>query len=225
MTRLKEGRTKAEGRQKPLRSMDTRERDVLRLAVLAMAEGRTPTAQWLSQDTHLSIGVVRQALAALEACDCVALDGDRVRVAYPFTTDPVAHEVVSSHGTARANCIVDALGTGAMLGEEVEIRSRCPQCGTSIRLRGKEGFAGTLPDPVVFLPPLERTQSHAADCICPAINLYCNEEHGRAHLGPLAERGRFLTLNEATDMGIGTFAALLGSTSNQPEPQPPSRKG
>lgn len=201
------------GRRKTGQALGPRERSVQRLAVRAMAGGRVPTVETLSHELGLPVDGVREALASLEACDCVVMDRDRVRVAYPFTTDLVPHEVVSSRGTARANCAVDALGAGAMLGEEVEIRSTCSYCGASIRLRGKESFRAATIGPVVFVPPSDLMQGHASDFVCPSINFYCNEEHGRAHAGTLAAGGRFLSLKEATALGISAFGDLLSPTS------------
>src|SRR5438445_7210833 len=125
------------GRRKTGQALGPRERSVQRLAVRAMAGGRVPTVETLSRELGLPVDGVREALASLEACDCVVMDRDRVRVAYPFTTDLVSHEVVSFRGTARANCAVDGLGAGAMLGEEVEIWSTVLYFGASILLRGK----------------------------------------------------------------------------------------
>src|SRR5712692_6874815 len=187
-------------RRETVQALGPRERSVQRLAVRAMASGRAPTVETLSRELGLPV-------------DGVVMDGDRVRVAYPFTTDLVPHEVVSSRGTAHANCAVDALGAGAMLGEEVEIRSTCSYCGVSIRLRGRESFRAATIGPVVFVPPSDLMQGHASDCVCPSINFYCNEEHGRAHAGTLAAGGRILSLTEATAMGISAFGDLLSPTS------------
>ena len=199
-------------RRKSGQALGPRERAVQRLAVRAMAGGRAPTVETLSRELGLPVDGVREALASLEACDCVVMDGDRVRAAYPFTTDLVPHEVVSSRGTARANCAIDALGAGTMLREEVEIRSTCSYCGASIRLRGRESFRATTIGPVVFVPPSDSMQEHASDCVCPSINFYCNEEHGQAHAGTVAG-GRFLSLEEATALGISAFGDLLSPTS------------
>jgi len=203
-------------RRKTAQGLGPRERSVQRLAVRTMARGRSPTVESLSGELGLPVEAVREALASLEACDRVVMDRDRVRVAYPFTTDPVPHEVVSSLGTARANCAVDALGTGAMLGEEVEVRSVCSYCSASIRLRGRESFKATTVGPVVFVPASELVQGHASDCVCPSINFYCNEEHGRAHALALAARGRLLSLEQATALGVSAFGDLPSPTSARP---------
>ena len=210
-------------RRKTGQALGSRERSLQRLAVRAMAGGRAPTVETLSGEAGLPVDAVREALASLEACDCVVMKGDQVRVAYPFTTEPVPHEVVSSRGTARANCAVDALGAGAMLGEDVEIRSTCSYCGASIRLRGRESFRATTIRPVVFVPSSDWMQGHASDCLCPSISFYCNEDHGRARAGPLAGRGRLLSLDEATAMGISAFGDLLESLPAQSGERRPAK--
>ena len=203
------------GRRKTGQALGPRERSVQRLAVRAMASGRAPTVETLSRELGLPVDTVRKALASLEACDCVVMEGNRVRVAYPFTMDPVPHEVISSHGTARANCAIDALGTGAMLGEEIEIRSVCSYCSAPIRLRGRDSFKVMTIGPVVFVPASDLRQGHASDCVCPSISFYCNEEHGQAHARAPAARGRLLSLDQATALGISAFGDLLESTPAQ----------
>lgn len=194
-------------------ALGPKERNVQRIAVRAMAAGRVPRVDTLSRELGLPIDAIHETLASLEACDCVVMDGNRVRVAYPFTSDPMPYEVVSSRGTAYANCAIDALGAGAVLGEEVEIRSSCSFCGSPIRLRGLESFKSTPTRPVVFVPQSDFRRGHASECVCPSINFYCNEEHGHAHTGALAARGRLLSLEEATGLGIAAFGNLLSPTS------------
>jgi hypothetical protein len=192
--------------------MPVKEKRVLREVLLCLAGGRAPDAENLARRTSMSLAEVRRTLRVLDGRDFLAVNGDEVRAAYPFTVDEVPHEVRSSHGLARANCAVDALGAGAMLGETIEVRSRCAHCGEPIRLRGKEGFQGSPEKPVVFLPPLEILQGKAVDDLCPEINFYCNEDHGRAGVGGWADRGRLLTLEEATRWGIALFGKLLEAT-------------
>lgn len=96
-----------------------------------------------------------------------------------------------------------------MLGETIEVRSRCSYCGAPIRLQGKELFEGIPENPVVVIPPRRLKKGKAVESICPSINFYCNEEHGRAHVGVSALRWRFVSLDEATAMGIAGFGRLL----------------
>ena len=192
-----------------LEKLRAQERKVLRESLISLACGQTPTAPELAAVLGLAKGRVREALRALEALDFVALEGDEVRVAYPFTTGEVPHEVVSSRGVSRTCCAVDALGVGSMLGETIEVRSRCSHCGAPVRLRGKDRLVGTPEGAIVFIPAVEFVEGRAIEAICPSINFYCNAEHGRAQLGGAADRGRFVSLDEAAAMGTAIFGGLL----------------
>src|SRR5437899_9385084 len=66
-------------RRKTGQALGPRERSVQRLAVRAMAGGRAPTVETLSLELGLPVDSVREALASLEACDCVLMDGNRIR--------------------------------------------------------------------------------------------------------------------------------------------------
>src|SRR2546426_10596304 len=92
------------GRRKTGQALGPRERSVQRLAVRAMAGGRVPTGETLSRELGLPVDGGREALASLEAGDCVGVGRDRVRVAYPLTTDLLAHEGGSSRRTAAPYC-------------------------------------------------------------------------------------------------------------------------
>jgi alkylmercury lyase-like protein len=77
--------------------------------------------------------ILRARAAALDAADLIALDGDHVKLAYPFTAEPNAFEVVLPGGRARyACCAIDALGVAPMIGVPVTLRSRCHQSGTPL---------------------------------------------------------------------------------------------
>jgi hypothetical protein len=69
---------------------------------------------------------VRARAAALDAADLLGLDGDAVRVAYPFTASPNEYQVILRGGQVRyACCAIDALGVAPMLGMPVRVSSRC----------------------------------------------------------------------------------------------------
>jgi len=76
---------------------------------------------------------VRARAAALDAADLIELEGDRVRLAYPFTTGPNDFEVVLPGSRPRyACCAIDALGVAPMVGLPVMLRSRCHQSGAPL---------------------------------------------------------------------------------------------
>lgn len=54
-------------------------------------------------------------------------------LAYPFSASPTPFVVRLPDGRERyACCAMDALGMAPMLGQRVEIRSRCHHCGTPL---------------------------------------------------------------------------------------------
>jgi Alkylmercury lyase len=76
---------------------------------------------------------LRARVAALDAADLIGLDGDLVRLAYPFTTGPNEFEVaLAGGGTRYACCAIDALGVAPMIGQPVTLRARCHSSGAPL---------------------------------------------------------------------------------------------
>jgi hypothetical protein len=91
----------------------------------------------------LALSVVRKTLFALDAEDLIQLSGDRVDVAYPFSAIPTAFTVRFAGATERyACCAIDALGMSPMLGEPVQIASRCHHCGAPLAFEVGPGGVG-----------------------------------------------------------------------------------
>jgi hypothetical protein len=85
----------------------------------------------------------RQALAALDADDLIRIQSGRVDVAYPFTASSTPFVVRLRDGRERfACCAVDALGIAPMIGQPIEIRSRCHHCATPLELAATPEAAG-----------------------------------------------------------------------------------
>lgn len=71
-----------------------------------------------------------EEVAGLDERDLILVREGRVELAYPFAAVPTAFAVVLPGGRRRyACCAIDALGVAAMLGQRMEIRSRCHHCG------------------------------------------------------------------------------------------------
>ncbi len=78
---------------------------------------------------------MRQALAKLDDDDLIRIHAGVVDMAYPFSALPTPWAVRLPGGRERfACCAVDALGIAPMLGQTVEISSRCHHCGEPLRL-------------------------------------------------------------------------------------------
>ena len=82
-----------------------------------------------------STEAVHEALVRLDDDDLIRIrDGD-VDIAYPFSASPTAFVVQLADGRERyACCATDALGIAPMIGQRIEIRSRCHHCGTPLQL-------------------------------------------------------------------------------------------
>lgn len=73
---------------------------------------------------------VQEALAALDAEDLIVVRDGRLTAAYPFSGEATAFIVILPDGRQRyACCAIDALGIAPMLGQQIEVRSRCHHCG------------------------------------------------------------------------------------------------
>jgi hypothetical protein len=78
----------------------------------------------------LPADAVRGRVAALDGADLIAIEDDRVTLAYPFTATPNDFEVALGDARRRyACCAIDALGVAPMLGVAVTVRSRCHRSG------------------------------------------------------------------------------------------------
>ena len=72
---------------------------------------------------------IHQALAALDHDDLLRLHDGQIDVAYPFTASPTPFVIRLPGGAERfACCATDALGIAPMIGQAVQILSRCHHC-------------------------------------------------------------------------------------------------
>lgn len=73
-------------------------------------------------------------LARLDAQDHLYLQDGAVTLAYPFAAGPNAFRVRLANGQERyACCAIDALGIAPMLGQRIDVASRCHQSGAPLR--------------------------------------------------------------------------------------------
>ena len=78
---------------------------------------------------------IREAITALDDEDLIRLRHDLIDTAYPFSAGPTAFVVRLADGKDRyACCATDALGIAPMIGDRIEIRSRCHHCGEPLAL-------------------------------------------------------------------------------------------
>ena len=78
--------------------------------------------------------VTHDALVGLDDDDLIRIADGHVDLAYPFSAAPTPFVVRLRDGRDRSVCCaIDALGIAPMVGQPVEIRSRCHHCGTPLQ--------------------------------------------------------------------------------------------
>jgi hypothetical protein len=98
---------------------------------LAFATGAPPTIADLSSATRLPGDTVRESLQRLAAGQVLVLQqhSGEILMAAPFSAVPTAFVVQTPRFNAFANCVWDALGIPAMLGQAAVIHTACGCCG------------------------------------------------------------------------------------------------
>ena len=104
--------------------------------------GPVPVEEIVAGLQRGSAEVLRETLIRLDEEDLIRIRDGHVDIAYPFSASPTAFVVRLPDGRERyACCATDALGIAPMVGQPVEIRSRCHHCGTPL------GFSATPEGP------------------------------------------------------------------------------
>jgi len=105
-----------------------------------VATGKPPTVAQAAAEMGGSETEVRAGYARLGESHAFMLTekGELWRVA-PFSAIPTAFPVESGGRTYYANCIWDALGVPAMLGQDATIPASCACCNLEMTLRVKAG--------------------------------------------------------------------------------------
>ena len=131
-----------------LTNLDTRvRRDVYDTI---MSTGRAPSVAEIASVISVPLDDVRQALQRLADAHMMVLQptSGEILMANPFSAVPTSFPVESGSVSYWGNCIWDALGIPAMLGQDATIRTACPDCGegmeVSVRLGSLEPSEGII---------------------------------------------------------------------------------
>jgi hypothetical protein len=83
---------------------------------------------------------VNQAIRKLQEMDLLTLQASVITSAYPCSAAETRHRVVFPNGhSVHALCATDALGMHFMLGEDITIKSVCPECEHEITIVLNQG--------------------------------------------------------------------------------------
>ena len=108
---------------------------------------------------------VRDRLARLDADDLIQLEGDRVEIAYPFSSRPSSFVVRLARGHDRfCCCAIDALGIAPMVRQPVLVRAGCHQSGSLLELSvTPEGPGSECRDVMVWVGQRDEGDRRATD--------------------------------------------------------------
>ncbi len=175
--------------------------------------GHAPSRETLGQGFKEVVG---PALDDLVARDLILLDGGEVAGAYPFTSRTSRHSVEIQGRKIAAMCAIDALGAGAMAGQDANVRSRCACCDAPIEIDvtglglaiGRVQPAGAL-----VWAGVEPVSGCAADTQCRTMLLFCDQAHLEAWRSANAPDGEGwrLTPAQALQLGAAIFRPFLAT--------------
>jgi hypothetical protein len=206
------------GRRGRWAALDDTEDAVRRTVLLGFAAfGAPPSVTEIAASIGLDAEAVCAALARLAGRDILVLDADgAIAAAYPFSAEPTPHRVALARfgTTVYALCAIDALGTGAMLGADTLIESRCAASGAQVTVRTRDhghALAEVTPADAVVWYGLAYAGGCAARSGC-ALKLFFRNDtelaswRGRNSGHP----GCRLTVPVALQLALALFAPMLG---------------
>jgi len=177
--------------------------------------GRPPCIPEISAVVELPASEIIKHLRQLEERDLLALDPDSETLLhiYPFNGRTTGHLTTMGGCAFNSMCAVDALGTGAMYGCDVDIISACRHCKERIRITTAnmgEALGRASPDSSVIWYELTYRQSAAVSC-CQATAFFCSDEHLERWFRAQKSRraGLRLSLVEALEVGRAIFGPVL----------------
>ena len=200
----------------------TKEEDRVHRALLRAwgRHGRAPEIGEVAADTKLPPDVVSAMLGRLRERDLVVLDeaGDTIVGAYPFSGRDTGHRVRVGERWLNAMCAIDALGVGAMYGNDTRIESRCRACDATIRIETRGGgvqLGAIAPEGALVWSGVSYEDGCAATSLCTVIAFFCSEEHLEAwrEENEPETQGYTLSLDEGLQVGRAIFVPLLASAT------------
>ncbi|MDP9442863.1 MAG: alkylmercury lyase family protein [Actinomycetota bacterium] len=183
-----------------------------RWALRTVADTGQPPADADLEERARALGLdLHGALAALAAAELLFVDQalGRVLGGVPFAAGVTTHQVSVADGpTVSANCAVDALGIGAMLGRDTDVRSADPLTAEAVTAsqRGDE-WTWEPPQAVVFVG--SSGARRITDACCPVINFFASGSNADDYRDRHGLTGEVFSMPEAAVGGALVFGGLL----------------
>ncbi len=176
--------------------------------------GKPPAAKEIAEAMKLpSPEAVRRFVEKLDKADILTLEEGEIISAYPFSAKQTRHAVVFPDGhQVYALCATDALGIHFMLGEEITVRSRCPECEGEITIEMKDGnIASCAPAGAVEFVSSGDHCGCTARTFCPFMNFFCSKEHADTwrERNPASAEGEMYQLQQVLEHGNYIFGDFL----------------
>lgn len=160
-----------------------------------------------------SLESARQIVEKLHRADVLTKEGNEIISAYPFSAKATRHKVVFRDGhEVYALCATDALGIHFMLGEDITVRSRCPECESEMRIEVKaDKVASSVPEGVVEFVSSRESCGCTAKTFCPFMNFFCSREHLERwrEKNPAYGKGEMYLLHQVLEHGKNIFRDFL----------------
>jgi hypothetical protein len=170
------------GRARKWAGLESAEDQVWQAILRGFAAGwSAPDARSLAVSTGLDQATIGGLMHSLRRRDLIVLGADgAVTAAYPFCAWDSGHRVRLGGPTVNSLCAIDALGVGAMVGEDISIESSCSACRAAIRVvtvdRGLD-LSGVTPAGAVVWSGLRYADGCAATSGCTVKLFFCSDEH------------------------------------------------
>lgn len=110
--------------------------------------GQAPSSAQVAETLGAGLPETRAALRRMAEAHMLVLQPDgEILMANPFSAIPTQFQVLAGERVFFGNCIWDALGVLAMLGQPGKVQTSCGCCGLSMSIRvTAEGAADSQPE-------------------------------------------------------------------------------
>ena len=176
--------------------------------------GKPPADKAIAEAMKLpSIEAAHRFIKKLHKADILTMEDGMIVSAYPFSAKQTRHKVAFPDGhEIYSLCATDALGIHFMLGENIDVKSRCPECEGEIKIVVKNGRINScVPERVVEFVSSGDQCGCTAKTFCPFMNFFCSEEHVKKwrEKNPASATGEMYQLQQVLEHGKYIFGDFL----------------